>query len=184
MINPQPVNLSEPVLIDAVLQKVNTAFAGLSWLSNAYGRAEKQVKVKNKKEYTYPAVNVGGKEYLTVFPDEHLKNHSFWHIEKQQLSRDGASISAEFRLIFWYDLRTVYPDDWQTRSNENPKSEVLKLLRQNYPTPSTIELTGFQDEAKEIYAGYSDTQLQTQFLMRPYGGFALTGIIKYRENKC
>lgn len=188
--NPTIPTLAEPRLIDAVLLELQTAFAsGLSWLNNAYGKAQRLVKAVEGKTYYYPSVYAGSTEYLTVFPDEHLLNHCFFDVEDVEgfnnWQKNGYSqLTAKVGIVFWFDYRDVYPADWQSRTIENVKRDVLRIITTTrLENQARFTPENFYEQAENIYKGYTHKEIQTQFLMRPYGGFKIEGTLLFNE-KC
>ncbi len=66
----------------------------------------------------------------------------------------------------------MYPSDWQSRSIEEVKASFLNVLTGTSYTHSVENFTIYED-ARSIYKGYSHKEVEQQFLMREYGGFAI-----------
>jgi len=182
MTNPTPQTLVEPKGIDKALDDIGSKLdSALSWLSNAYGRAERLEEDRDGIRYNYPGVYVGGVDYLNVHPDEHLENHSFFMVADRNATRvqgDFIGGDCDVRLIVWFDYREVYPADHESRSIENVIIDVLEALKSIRGVGYRFEVTGVMRDGAQ-YEGY-DLTLQ-QPLMRPYGGFAVNLNVQYWE---
>ena len=173
MTNPSAQSLISPSPVDAALLSIQTRLEGLDWLDTAYGRCEKLKREKEGKVIQFPAIYAQGKEYLELFPDEHLGNFSFFEIV------DGWDYSGDirrvgFNLILWFNFESVFPDDYQQRNQMDVAEKIIKILEKSYPG-SSINLGKIYLTPDEIYRGYTSREISQQFLMRPYGGLRITG---------
>lgn len=173
MINPTVPALASAKGIDAALYEIQTKIVvDLQWLNAAYGKAQRLVKMLDRGEYYYPGVYVGAKDYLPVFPDEHLGNFVFFDVQDGETEVYFNQKRATVGAVFWFDFTTVY-NDWELRTIENVKHDVEEFF-DNVPLKiSSIERGPTFERAENIYPGYSHREVQRQFLMRPYGGFRI-----------
>jgi len=184
---PQPV---DPKLIDVALLEIQTALTSkLSWLNHAFGKAQKLVELKEKRQVKFPAVYIGKEDYLKMFPDSHIGNFTFFDIEDGQdiahMGRRVQDYRTKGGLIVWFDFRTVYPNDWQQRTIENVKFDVIEAIKDTTLVQSQIRMSKSWERAEAIYKGYTDKEIDNQFLMRPFGGFRIDFDIKYFDRlKC
>lgn len=180
--------VTDPQLIDIALTEIQAALTdSLSWLDHAFGKAKKITKTVDNKASSKPYVYAGLKDYLPVLPDETLGCFSYFEIEdgeeiKAASIRASADFVANFGLVVWFDFRKVYPTDWERRTNEHVKKEVLDALRTTL-RGSSLTLLKFYERAENIYKGYDHKEINNQFLMRPFSGFRLDGTIKYFETQ-
>lgn len=185
---PQPV---EPKLIDVALLEIQAALTdNVSWLNHAFGKAQRLTEVKEKRQVRFPAVYIGKEDYLKVFPDSHIGNFSFFDVEDgQEVAHMGGRRVQDYKtkmgLIVWFDFRTVYESDWERRTVENAKSEVIDAIKAMTLVHSQIRMTKTWERAEKIYRDYTDKEIDNQFLMRPFGGFRIDMDIKYFDRqKC
>lgn len=186
IIQPTIQNLSNPKLIDLALLDIQTGLVKcLGWLDYAFGKSEKQIDANG---VVYPAIYQGDNEYLNLLPDSHLGNYCFFDIEDGQdiVERGLGSTSsyqytANFSLICWFDFREVYPNDYEYKTVENVKADVLSALMELHPLFSSIKPGRFYDRAENIYRGYTHQEINRNFTKRPYGGFKLDGVLTYRQ---
>lgn len=188
---PKIPELVEPVLIDAALLEIQMLLVDkLEWLDHAFGKAKQLKEVRaDKSLVVFPSVYIGQQDYFKVFPDEGIGNFTFFDIEDgetfKQIGRKNADLRTKFGLIVWFDFRNVYPDDWQNKSVENVKAELLTVIRSNPLKSSTIKINRILDRADNVYRGYTHKEIDYQFYMRPFGGFRIEGEINYLEKvKC
>jgi len=188
--NPIPATLVSPELLDHAFGEVNShLFGQLAWLNTAYGKAERLAKQEERRAISYPAVyaeNESGEEYINLFPDSHLGNFSFWFVDDGwQVSKYDPYREHEFDItasvIFWYDLRQVFPADWEKRTGQNVLKAVFRAFR-TLSTPSlSLEITRVWERTGNVYSGFSANEIPNQFRMRPYGCFRFECRIKYTE---
>lgn len=186
MRTPQVPTLIDPQLIDKAFMEIQTSLvAKLDWLDHAFGKAQRLKEQVEGKTVIYPGVYVGQEEYLNVFPDEHIGNFTFFDSydgeDLDHKGRGNISFSAKFGLIVWFDYRTVYPNDWQQRTIENVKAEVIDAMKRTLTSLSSIRMTHTWERSEDIYKGYTDKEIRQQFLMRPFGGFRIEGNIIFNE---
>lgn len=185
-----PVPIS-PVLLDNVLSEIQTALTtNLTWLDSAFGKAQKlKRKMSDGREITYPAVYAGQKDYLNVFPDSHIGNFCFFDFDDGHdltyYGRKSYDTKRSFGLVFWFNLQKVYPSDWTRRTTEHIKKDVFDFFRDIAFTKSEVIINDAFEEAANIYKGYSDKEIDNQFLMRPYSALRVEGTIIYNDlQKC
>jgi hypothetical protein len=182
MINAIPIQLSDPVLIDKALEPLQAVLElRLSWLTKAFGKAQTHKKKQGKKEITYPSIRVGGVEHFSLLPDTHIGNYSFFDVEdgEELMNKSSyASFEAILNLIFFFDLREVYPDDWQTKTVENVKFDILQALKR---TSGDFRLNRIYEDAENVFAGFSHNEIESQFTMMPYAALRFKGLFKYHE---
>lgn len=186
MSNPVPATVTSPEMLDAALAQVQTVLENqLSWLTTAYGKIEKrEVKDPEGRKVVFPSVYAGGTEYINLLPDEHLGNYSYIEVLDSQAvvwrPRSYSEFTADVAIIFWFDFRTVYPADYQERSVDHVKYEVLSALAGSTFPSIRLTITSISERAENIYRGFSASEIETQFLMRPYGGFRLDAKLIYK----
>jgi hypothetical protein len=183
--NPAPITISSPALLDAACKAVGDALeTRLSWLTNAYGRAEKKERTRDGQRIQYPAVYCGGNEYLMLFPDGHLSNFCFFDVTDgytaEWTPRRYWQVKATVGLIFWFDMRTVYASNHESKTAENVKDAVLTALGATLGPAVRFTVNRILDRSENIFRGYSISEIDNQFMMRPYGCFRLEGELVYQ----
>lgn len=183
-----PIN-DDPQLLDVCLNDINVhLLSSLSWLDRAFGKIETFVDGKGREKQTYPAIFVGTKKnrgYLKMFPDSHIGNFSYFQINKDQFDHirgQGAIHNIEFSIVVWFNFEKVYPNNHRTRTIENVKNDFFNSLDSGSYGSTRIKMNSFIEGAENIYRGFSHSEIDTQFLMRPYGGFRINGSLRYQRS--
>lgn len=177
---------SNPVMIDRVLACIqDSLIENIGWLDHAFGRAQRLVTKKDYRDHYYPGVYIGHGEYLNVLPGQGLGNRTYFTVDDPQSVefnvRRYNAIRSPFSLVLWYDLRSIYPST-KERNTEEIKRQLLRVLSNVVlPSGSRIEVTRIYEQAENIFKGFSLKEVDTQFLMQPFGGLRIEGTITYRE---
>lgn len=185
------------VMLDRVIGEIQTALVGgLGWLDAAFGRAQRLTRLYNGKRIATPNVYCGGwrghgpDDYIEVSPDSGIGNFSFFEVEDPQTIDAGPwarTIKAPFGLVFWLNLPRVFrdaPDPSTCRNTELLKAQVLRLLSGRagwHLTGGRIIVNRIYERAENIYRGYTLTEIDNQYLMHPYYGFRIDGILEFDE---
>lgn len=180
---PKPTN---PVLLDRVIVQIQDRLKEkLSWLDYSFGRCQRLVTMKDRKEYFYPGVHIGAGEYINVLPDQNLGNFSFLSIDDPQPvdfnPNSFNTIRAKYALIFWFNLDKIFAGS-EDRNTEEIKAQILKVLtRELRLTVGRLNIESINEKAENIYKGFSLKEIDSQFLMQPFGGMRFEGEILMLE---
>lgn len=180
--------LDQPKLIDAAVTIINAKLdLSFTWLGNTYGRVKKRRRnsdddYRPKWTPTVPGTN----DEINLFPDDHLGNHSFFYFlddhELRYMSPDAMPATLlKGRLVFWFDIRDIYPSNWQTRNDLNVANDVLVVLQQTTVPGGVLTWTSIHLEPENVYAGFAWDQVDEIHYMRPKGCFAIEFTIFYEE---
>lgn len=178
--------LTNPVMIDRVLACIQDALIDrVGWLDYAFGRAQRLVTKREQRDHYYPGVYIEKNEYLNVLPGQGLGNRTFFMVDDPYTidynPRRYNTIRSPFSLVLWYDIRTILGAS-EERNTEEIKRQILRVLTDVVlPGGTRIELTRIYETAENIYKGYSLKEIDTQFLMHPFGGLRIEGTLIYRE---
>lgn len=181
------------IMLDKVLEGIQQGLVeNISWLDVAFGRAQRLIKNVNGKKIITPNVYCGGwnghgeNDYIEVSPDSKIGNFSFFWIDDPQTIDAGPwarTVKTPFSLIVWFDLRRVY-NQAANRNTEYLKAQVLRILDGRggwHLTDGHILTTRIYEQNENIYRGFSLSEIDNQYLMHPYGGFRIEGILEYDE---
>jgi len=185
--NYQPFLPESPALFENVAIEMRTKLlAHFAWLTNAYLVAERRVRrYEDGRELRYPGVQVKGTEYLNLLPDAHLQNHSYLDRtgnDSIDYHRARSQVQTEMGLIFFFDYRDLYPTEWESSTIERVKSDVLNFFAATSFTTAQIKPIRFLDTAAGIYQDYDYWEINSQFLMKPYGALRVDLSINYFQN--
>lgn len=182
------------MLVDDAISTVNaTLLANLTWLDNAYGKIQRMRHIDAKgKSTTFPGAYVGGNtnDYINVLPDEKLGNYCYWEVsdpvEYDNINRN-LSTSFNFKISFWFNWIDIFGDPiYKSASIEEVKKKILDVLMAAQYT-RMVESYKVYEDANSIFqnftnqgyiSSYDHKQIKGQFLMKPYGGLAVSGTIQ------
>lgn len=187
-----PVPTSPKLWDYAVAELQSELAANITWLTSAFGKAQRMAKTgPDGREIRFPGVFTGSNSsnslggYLNMFPDGHIGNYSWLDVadyQEMQVERElYQELRADIGLVFWLDLRTAYPADYESRTIEHAKSDVITALRAVRLTRSTLLIDRVAERVENIYRGYTYSEVESQFLMFPFTGFRLDGEMIIRE---
>lgn len=185
--------IQNPVMLDRVIGEIQTGLVeNILWLDVAFGRSQRLTKMLNGKRIITPNVYCGGwnghgpNDYIEVSPDSKIGNFSFFEIDDPQ-TLDGGKWTQQYKvpfgLIVWMDLTRVY-NTYSNRNTELLKAEVMRVLNGLtgwHLSDGHLEINRIYERAENIYRGYTLSEIDNQFLMHPYAGFRLDGILVYNE---
>lgn len=155
-----------PYLFDKVVQRVQVALGGLTWLDHIFGLAEHITRVVDGKKYVLPNTWGGLNDYIDLMPDRLKGNFSFCYLDEPQKMENGR-MTGTVQLVVWYDTRSV---DADLRDTERVKSQVLDTLDR----VGGVEVTAVYDRPASIYKGFTFDETAGYALMHPYAGFRVS----------
>lgn len=176
---------SDPVMIDKVISYIQIYLKdNLSWLNYSFGRAQKLTRMRDKKEHSYPGIYIKKNEYADLFPNEQFGNFSFFTTDDPQTIDWNPRIRNEIKtpcsLIIWYNLKKIYGCNTE-RNTEAIKAEVLRKLSDMTIASGRFSVEKIYEKAENIYKGYSLKEIDSQYLMQPYGGLRIEGTLTFIE---
>jgi hypothetical protein len=194
MANIQPISLINPVLEDKALGLIQSHLeTKIHWLDKAYGRASKLAKTNSdNRTIYYPGYpsneETTGKEYIILWPDEHLGNFCFFDLRDEQVleewgKRDMAKNIYRFgaSLIFSFNLRTIYGETyWKNNTTANVVNEVFILGLSTFSSLGvSLVASRYFENTENVYRSYTHNEVKNQFNMRPYGCCRIDLEIRY-----
>lgn len=160
--NPTIPPIVDPKGLDVLLAEIQTILETVSWLDTAYGQTEKHYD----ENRSYPAIYTGS-DYLSMLPDGHLGNYSFFIVQDpQQVQVDfqQEEFAGTMRLVVFFNWDNVYADH---KTYENIKYDILEVLRNPGLLNGRIEVKAFYKDVENIFKGY-----KVDPSLRPYGAVA------------
>lgn len=175
-----------PYLADKVIAQMQQQLkTNLSWLDYSFGRAQRLVELRDKKNYYYPGVFVGGREYVNVLPTEKYGNFSFFQMEDATevnlQAHRYSKIKNRFSVIFWFNLSKIYVTQ-DARETERIKEEILKAFAKIVLTDGSVSIDSIYESHNNIYKNYSLNEVEHQHLMHPFGAIRVEGEFSYFES--
>lgn len=178
-------------LLDKLCKELAEGIREPLMLDNSFGRAERltRLTMDGKRIYTANVYNgdaANGNEYTEVLPSDNLGNYAFFfaHDPEEVDNTDNVSVGvkATVSLILWYDCRKMY-DALNVRSRDAVKAKVLDLLNGGVtPRAGHFRVQKVYELAENIWRGFSYDEIDNQFLMHPYCGLRLEGIMTVNQN--
>ena len=185
--------IKNAVMLDRVIGEIQQGLVdNLSWLDAAFGRSQRLTKMMNGKRIVTPNVFCGGwnghgdNDYIEVSPDSKIGNFCFFEVEDPQQIDVGPwarEIKAPFSLIFWLNLTWIFAEP-SNRNTEYIKAQILRVLNGRtgwHLTGGRIVINRIYERVENIYRGYSLSEIDNQFLMHPYFGMRLEGLLEFDE---
>lgn len=192
MSNNAPI-IKNAVMLDRVIGEIQEGLvANLSWLDVAFGRAQRLTKNVQGKTVISPNVFCGGwqghgeNDYIEVSPDSKIGNFAYFEVEDPETITAGPwarEISVPFSLVFWFDLRRVYGEA-SNRNVEYLKAQALHVLNGRagwHLSEGRVSVNQIYERVENIYRGYTLSEIDNQFLMHPFAGFRLSGVLEFSE---
>lgn len=171
---------TNPTLFDKEVLKIQKALAeAFPWLDYSLGICETLTEVKQGKKFTSANLYIGNGQYAQIMPCEELGNFSFFCLRDPQEfgERDKNIIKSPFSLIIWYDTRKVsLPTD--ERNTEAIKGQILGVL--NGMRLSSFQISRIYEKPQNVFSDYSYDHTTNQFLMSPFAGLRIDGIIEVK----
>lgn len=178
-----------PAFLDKVVAQIQDELkAKLSWLNYSFGRAQRLVTLRNKQNYFYPGVHIGKGVYINVLPDQNLGNYSFLVIDDPQTVAFAPhafnNVRAKYALVFWFNLNKVFPGV-ADRNTEALKAQIVELITRDLRlTAGRISIEQIFEQPENVYKGYSLKEIDSQYMMQPFGGIRVEGEMLLLEGEC
>lgn len=186
---PQVPKPTSPAFSDKVITQMQDILkSNLNWLDFSFGRAQKLAKIKDQKNYLYPGIHIGNGTYINVFPDQSLGNYSYFEIDDPQSidfkPKSNNIVRANYALIFWFNLNNIFPGI-SDRNVEAIKDQIVDLIARKINLSSgRVTIDRIYEKPENIYKGYSIREVDSQYLMQPYGGLRIEGVLTFIEGGC
>lgn len=158
-------------LFDVAAEDIRARMAGLSWINNAYGRAETIYRGTGRGRERILAVYSGSNEYTELYPRTELGNFSYLvldsRVQVDSLSKIGTFKGAvDASLVVFFDFRDVGTADNLTA--QNVANDVLTRLNSGLDY-AKIRVIDYTDDIEDVFAPMSLTNREPALLMRPFG---------------
>jgi hypothetical protein len=171
-------NLNNPIGIDKEVQKIQNYLHGSlveSWGDiDAYGRV-----YKNRKQLGFiPEVYKGRNEYLDAFYDdsENAKGIMFFLENHDHQSADGVVFKTRIKICFMLNLDEIGYDD-DERADVVVQEKVVSIL--NKSAINNFTITGLEKTVRNVFYGYTYTDVELETDMHPLHTFAIIGDLEY-----
>lgn len=192
--NPQIPIIPNPIGFDAAIADLQQCIAAIPYITKSFGRAYIFKESRAGKQVTLPKVYQGGGEYHNPLPNGELTASSFiLPISDEQCDdfqqHADNTFTRRVAIIFWGNLKQIDPDKDYVFLEEI-KMDFLDAL-QDCKSFKSYE-SYVDDRYSEIFREFSsymtnrsnDTdsdEINTQYLMYPYGGFRMSITLTYNQ---
>ena len=163
----------------------------LQWLTKAYGKCSKQkLQDRGKNQIIYPAIYVGGIDYLDMRPNEKLGNYTFFDVKDgQKVDRlDGTQeydTVAEIGLVAWFKYESIYGANHERNTVENVADEIHNSMMKLGLRYGRLEPLGLYEHPENVYKGFSHREIEDRYNMRPFGCLRINMLLYYDgQGKC
>lgn len=183
--NPTTPIITNPVLLDSAIQKIQIELGTISWLTKSFARAWLNNKEVNGKSFEYPEVFQGaGLDYYNCLPNGMLQAFCFWYVDDDakilELSK-GVGIFEErnVKLIFFFNMDKI--DNTKGYNyTEKLKLDVYNILKANLSNGSNI--TNYDDTIRKSFADFSLDYIKPEFYNKKYGAMIFDINLRYRND--
>ena len=160
------------------------------FLDKCYGKAERRQRQKDKRSVFYPSFAVGA-EYENLFPDTVIGNNYIWFdvldpvapidpFRRYQTNK----FEAQVGLVFWFNYRYLYPETYKSQTVENVKDLFITFFTFARFRVANVTLLNIEERVENVFRGYTHNELDTQYLMRPYGAIRVNLRVIWDECCC
>ena len=191
---PSLQTIVSPAGLDRAVAEISTHLITYDLIDRSFGLSHKIIRKKGVEGTTEEAVPVAyesdGVNHFTLFPNEDFGNFIFFDRTGSDeiinyKARRTAQYSTEIGLIFWGNLKTIYALDWDQRTREHVKTDLVNILKLGRFRFSSIEVLNITYTGSDIYPNYGVTELESQFLMRPFVGMRINlNLVYNNESIC
>lgn len=169
---------TNPKMFDKAVLPIQTALADtFAWLDYVIGICETLVERKEGRAFRSASFYSSG--YEQIMPCEELGNFSFFYLRDPQVvaRKDSSLVRSPFSLVLWYDITDVLPTSTD-RNTEQVKGHVMAVLNDLHLPYLTIEK--IWENPKNVFADFDYDPTANQYLMHPYTGLRIDGILTTR----
>lgn len=168
---------TNPKMFDKAVLPIQQALAdAFSWLDYSLGIVESLTEIREGKKFTSANIYIGEGQYERIEPCHELGNFSFFVLRDPQTfgAKNKMLVKGPFSLIIWYNLTEVSPE-YDERNREQIKGQILGLLDSLHL--SGFEITKIYEKPEAIFNDFSYVHTDNQFLMHPFTGLRIDGVI-------
>ena len=179
------MKIGKPALFDRCIASLQDGLAKeLPWLGHVFGRVERLVKETGGVRRYTPNIYLGKDEYLLLLPDQGLGNFCYFVMDDPEGVEwnvgERSRLQATFSLVVWVDMRTIDDDD--ERNTEAVKAQVLRALNGGiWVRSGSIRIDNIYSRAENVFAGFTLSEVDNQFLMSPFAGWRFEGVMTVND---
>jgi hypothetical protein len=144
--------------------------AKVDWLEKAFGVAYREQK-RSDLEGREPQIYLGGKEYISVWPDDSVEGMCFFDVEDEigLNQEDKRNFTATVNIVFFVNLETAYPSLLH-RADAEARQAVINVL---FKYGHGWQLTNVVKGVENVYSRYNWNYPEAKIDKEPFHVFAL-----------
>lgn len=150
------------------------------WLDTVFT----DVTLVTNEEGSKPVAHLAHGEYVSVLPDDRYRAMAYFELDDPITFTNDKNPRYKFNLslIVWLDGRVISGRDMRT--DDYIRESLVKALDNRLHKTTYIEIVRVYEKFSNIYSRYTLTELDTQFLMRPYYAIKIELSITQRDGRC
>lgn len=158
--------------IDKKIQDIASHMADLTWLSYAFGLANRDVTFKDGKENVIPTVyqDYNSKDPISMMPSDLHKAFSFW-VKEPEAKPDENNVRLQYKIscIFFCDLKQIETDSNYAVTKSKLRQDIIRFFRSldNIGLGQLTMTSIIDDDLTQVYKGFTISQIDNKFRMLP-----------------
>ena len=158
--------------IDKKIQDIASHMADLTWLSYAFGLANRDVTFKDGKENVIPTAyqDLNSKDPISMMPSDLHKAFSFW-VKEPEAKPDENNTRLQYKIscVFYCDLKQIDPNTNYAVTKSKIRQDVLKFFHthENAGLGQLTITSIIDDDITQVYKGFTISQIDNKFRMLP-----------------
>lgn len=164
--------ITYPLSVDATIQALQVELSNkLTWLQYSFGRAfigkDEQGRSRGK-DYTYPAVYKGSKNYQDASPNDNVISQSFFVVDGDYEYTDYDinnynKFTLPISLIVWGNLKKIAPST-DEHLGQVLLQDVLRVIRGN----EEFKVVSITDNESDVFEEFSVREEHTHLFYYPF----------------
>ncbi|MFA5727515.1 MAG: hypothetical protein WC886_07740, partial [Saccharofermentanaceae bacterium] len=158
--------------IDKKIQDIASHMTDLTWLSYAFGLANRDVTFKDGKENIIPTAyqDLNCKDPISMMPSDLYKAFAFW-VKEQEVKPDENNTRLQYKIscIFFCDLKQIAPTFNYAVTKSKIRQDILRFFRIHENAGfGQLDITSIiDDDITQVYKGFSLSQIDNKYRMFP-----------------
>lgn len=166
--------------LDYKLQELSADIKSkLTWLSYAFGLADRTVETRDEKPYIFPTIyqDSNARDPISLMPSDLYHAFGFWVAgDWTRPEYNFSRIWTEVSFILFCDLRNIAPNTNYKLTKTKIRQDIIEAFRQNqyagYGVLIHKEL--IDDDITRVYDGFTVEQIDNKYKMLPKYALRLT----------
>lgn len=178
-------SFTDPKGVDLVIQTIRDEVNVISWIDKSFGRAFTHTEKRDSKVIKVPKC-FDGNDYINVLPNDNFKSMSFISVDGAEKWNSKELTGFNFKtrslsIICWFNQKKITDHPGEFAISNLKYDLETSIIRNQY----VKEITGIYDEkVEDIFRGYAMSDVDTQYLMWPYGGVRIDFTVCFKEQNC